>query len=195
MATESAVAALDALVTYFQSALGSSFRVRRGWPEPGVDLDLQTGPVLTLFTSGEGDHESVSPYQVDAATVSESITVTYKTANLKFRAQLDLWAQYRYARDQAATSVGAVLHNDLPFTTGLVLTTTPGRPVHAVARALNFPDDGESVAAGEWRRTWMLDVQTDEVGTVAWTPAATIAIELDAESQGSTSSASIEITT
>lgn len=159
-------AACEEIAAYFAAVSGIS-AARRGWPERAQDLDLTAGPVVTA-TLVESRRTPVPP--AAAAT-------GYRVAELAIDVQLDLWCAYRAERDTAARAVQDALSNRLPRA-GLRLTSRGyhGRPLVARAGSGRNTDEPDAAANGEWRRTWMLTVTTDEIRLVTLPTQDTITI-------------------
>lgn len=164
MAIDPIDAALDAVAAYLGGLSGIAAG-QRGWPEHPERLDLRGGPVVTVT---QVDHHRVllPPHPLDTGA-----TVTWKVANLTIAAQLDAWAAYRAQRDDAGAVLEAGLHNRIPWQHGLYLLSTGfhDRPLVVTAGQGRSVDDGNGAEVGEWRRRWMLTIQTDLV-VLAATP-------------------------
>lgn len=181
MAIDPVDAALDALATYFGGLSGIA-SAERGWPEHPEQLDLSSGPALTV-TRVDDQRVYVPPKPLD-----DGPTVTYQVGELTITAQLDLWAAYRAQRDDAGAVVEVGLHNRLPQQSGLFLDSTGyhDRPLDVVAgQGTSLDDDGRDTV-GEWRRRWLLTITTDLV-VLADTPQQ-LAIVLRATAGGVTES-------
>ncbi|MEQ1494492.1 MAG: hypothetical protein ABL912_01860 [Novosphingobium sp.] len=159
--------ALDAIAAYFASLTGIA-DAERGWPERETDLDLSAGPVVTAAYAGHTRVEQ-SPDHIPGTSPPQ-----WHAGLLTIDVQLDLWAAYRSQRDAAARIVEAGLQNSMPWRFGLLLTSRAyfGRPLTILATDGRNTDEPDAAAIGEWRRTWMLTVQTDLVVTTN-TPSQT----------------------
>lgn len=150
--------ALDALAAHFGTLTGIAV-VQRGWPEHPRDLDLTAGPIVTVTRVDD------TPTHVPPTPLDTGPTVTWKVAELQIVAQVDLWAAYRAQRDDAGAVLEAGLHNRLPMQTGLYLTQADyhSRPLVVLASSGTSVEDGSAAEVGEWRRRWMVSIQTDLV--------------------------------
>lgn len=150
--------ALEAIARYFRT-LSGVYKAERGWPEWEESLNLANGPHITVSLANS-TRTPVSPFYVDDTDPAQ-----WKTGTLSIDAQLDLWTHTRYQRDRMARVVEDGLHNDLPFRTGLRLTSRNyyDRPLDIVAGEGRNTSEPDAAREGEWRRTWMLTISTDTV--------------------------------
>lgn len=150
--------ALDAIAAHFaaQPGIGSAIR---GFPEHARDLDFSFGPLITL-TYADDQREPCSP-----SPIAGTFPFLWHTGTLTIDAMLDLWTPYRAQRDDAARVVEDSLNNALPHRTGLQLVSKGYhlRALVATATGGRDTDEPEASATGEWRRTWMLTIETDLV--------------------------------
>lgn len=192
--------ACQALVDHLTTALGDDVaEVRRGWPEHGTELDLTSGPIVTV-TASDPTEARMAPRQVDSAEDDEgNLVVTYKVAELRFMVQVDAWVAYRAQLDTFIPTVEAALQEEPPGTSGLWLeqdddedTGYYGRPLafEVVRGAVREPDD-QAVSGGEWRAFWVLECVTDKVAVKTHTKLA----RLDATAQFSGGSSGEETRT
>lgn len=132
-------------------------RAFRGWPEHQADLDLSSGPVVTIVASNVED-TACSPAFLEG-------TVIVRTGYLKITAQLDLWAPYRHQLDVAARAVQEALDAGAPWQAGadVVSEGYHDRPVHIERDSGRYLDLDRAAAEGEWRRSWTLILTTDTV--------------------------------
>lgn len=159
--------AIEALATQLTTALSSNVSsVLRGWPESNKDLDLSGKPVIAITQAGPEEREAVAPRVVDSATAAGVTTYTYKVATLQARLQLDVWAAYRAKLDEIGPLLRAAFTNALPRA-GLWLTQGSyySRPLIFTLEGGAYDHDGDTAAQGEWRRTYEVTVETDEVAT------------------------------
>ena len=163
-------AACEELAAYF-GALAGIAAGRRGWPEHPQDLDLTVGPVVTA-TLIESRRVPVPPGLLTDASA-------YRVAELAIDVQLDLWCAYRAERDTAGRAIEDAFHNRLPLRSGLRLTARAyhDRPLVATAGNGRNTDEPDAATAGEWRRTWLLTVATDEIRVVAVPTQDTITVQ------------------
>lgn len=150
-------AVLEALAVYFRTVAGIA-AADPAWPEHQQDLDLTSGPVVTL-TRIDDQRVTVSP-----GILNTTKPFLWRTAELRVLVQLDLWAAYKAQREAAAAALARAFDNDLPFRTGLYLTSGyHSRPLTVAATDGRPVDDASAAAVGEWRRMWTLEVTTDIV--------------------------------
>jgi len=162
VAIDPSAAACDAIAAYFASVI-DGLTARRGWPEANTELDLASGPVLTV-EAGPRESVLVPPRRIDQSGTT-TLVVTYRVAWLSFPVQLDLWAAHRADRDDTAEIIESALHNRLPAVAGLFLDSTGyhSRPLTIACTSSRSEDQGDGAARGEWRHTWELSVETDLV--------------------------------
>ena len=158
MATNAVDSAIDAVVAHLATIAGIADALR-GWPERNKAFTLDAGPVVTL-TYTDHTRSEHPPYPV-----VEGPTVTWKTADLKIGAQLDLWAAYKAQADDAAGLIQAGFHDDIPLRAGLHLTQADyfGRSVSAELGRGRRTNGPLSASEGEWRRTWDVQIWCAEV--------------------------------
>lgn len=154
--------ALEAIALHFRqlSGLGGAIPA---YPEHNVTLDLTNGPLVTV-TYVSHQRDDVAPSPVD----SDPRKRLWYTADLLISVQLDLWGDYRSRRADFARLVEDALHNRMPFQEGLYLVSSHyhGRQLMILADEGRNTDEAEASEVGEWRRTWLLAVQTDMVRDV-----------------------------
>lgn len=169
-------AAVAAVVEHLAGEL-PDVQVFRGWPEPGQTLDLSMSSAVAV-TAGRPRYELCPPAEVDREGTS-SLAVTYRVALLEVTVQVDLWSSHRARRDQVSAALEGALHNQLPRTSGLWLTSAGyhDRPLSLEA-AEAFDHDELHPQRGEWRRTWSLTCQTDLVAVATYPAAAQVDLEL-----------------
>lgn len=158
-------AALDAVAARFVGLGTPALRARRGWPEHGVDLDLEAGPLLSVFAVDQGVATRCSPRAVAVGGTGAQALTTYRVGFLRVAMQLDLWAKYRAQRDDLAHAIEAAAAGSIPHHSGLRLTSAGyhERPLTLTLGAGRALDDGPKVEAGEWRQVWTASVDTDLV--------------------------------
>ena len=156
--------ALESIRAHFVAGLPGTDCVRgpQEFPEDYAG-DVQ---ILSLIEISR-EWEELPPVEVETVAASpSSSTVTYKVAQIRLRAQLDIWAPYRFHQDLFGPVVGALFHNRVPWQSGLFLASTHyhDRPlsVSQLGGAITQRDP-EDVAEGIWRRTWDLEILTDLV--------------------------------
>ncbi len=162
MAIDPIASCIDALATHLTTALGASASaVLRGWPESGVELDLDGAAVVAITAIAE-ERAEVAPRVVETS----GTTYTYKVAELTVRLQIDVWARHRAVLDAMGPTLRAAFSNALPRA-GLWLTQSDyySRPVCYFMEAGALDLDGDSAAQGEWRRTYSVTATTDEVAS------------------------------
>lgn len=163
--------ALEAVRDHFVAGL-PGVTVVRGPQEFPVNFDGDTTVMSMVEISREW--EEMSPTMVEQVAESAiAATVTYKVAQLRLRAQLDLWTSYRYGQDTTGSTVENLFHNRLPWKTGLELVSVRyhDRPLTITALGAGIAQrDPDDVAEGIWRRTWDLEIHTDLVLVVAGEP-------------------------
>lgn len=171
MAIDPVASAIDAMATYFAGLTGIADALR-SWPEHPRDLDLTSGPVVSL-TFADEQRTPIPP-----AAIDDTDPPQYRTGQLAIDVQMDLWTAYRAQRDDAAAVIEAAFHNALPFRHGLLLTTSDyfDRPLTIRASSGRNTGDRDSAEEGMWRRTWMLTVLTDLVDEVPTPTQTTITI-------------------
>ena len=176
--------ALDTLAAYLDAGLGTGYTARRGWPEHNAEFDLGSGPILTAVAS-EPERVGINPISLGIVADGEGgIVTTYKVAAVSFVVQLDAFAGYRAALDDLIPSVEALLHNKVPSTSDLWLTqgSYHGRPLRfSLESGPRRTDASEATQEADWRATWMLRCETDEVSTA--THPAPVTIETTYEFQ------------
>lgn len=150
--------ALEAIARYLRTLSGIA-KAERGWPEWPESLNLSLGPHISI-TYAAHVGQKVAPNYVDDTDPAQ-----WKTGVLTIDAQMDLWAKTRYQRDRAARIIEDGFDNDLPFRSGLHLTSRNyyDRPLTVLSGEGRNTDDDASAKEGEWRRTWMLTISTDTV--------------------------------
>ncbi|WP_298516655.1 hypothetical protein [uncultured Nocardioides sp.] len=182
MAIDPIASAQDALLAWLGAEVDlgldeaqGALKVLRGWPEHNEDFDLATGPVLSTTVPAQADEVRIHPLEVARVVADGEVVVTYRTANLQFVVQLDLWCAYRAALDVAAEAVAIALDNQVPSSSGLWLTQAEyfGRPLSFEVTGYRRQDDADSAAVGEWRATWLLRCTTDRVVVRTYTAAST----------------------
>jgi hypothetical protein len=151
--------ALEAIALHFRhlSGLGGALAA---YPEHNVTLDLTNGPLVTA-TYVSHQRDDVAPSPVD----NDPRKRLWHIADLLISVQLDLWGDYRSRRADYARIVEDALHNRMPWQEGLYLVSSAyhGRQLMILADNGRNTDEPAASEVGEWRRTWMLSVQTDMV--------------------------------
>lgn len=161
-------AAVDAVASHFVGRGTPPLRARRGWPEHGVDLDLEAGPLLSVFALEQPAATRCSPRAVVVTGEGAQALTTYRVGYLRVAMQLDLWAKYRAQRDDSALAVETAVALNLPHHAGLRLSSTGyySRPLTLTLGAGRAIDDASKVETGEWRQVWTAVVETDLVAQV-----------------------------
>ena len=196
MPIDPAASAVDAVVAYFASVLGSSVsRVLRGWPEHGQDLKLGDGPVLAVTVAGD-ERTLLPPRNVDQAVQGDGLLVTYKIGTLRLSAQLDLWTQYRSQRDDVSALIEAAAHNRLPHQAGLFLDQSDyySRPLNVNVGRGRTQDDPRGVSKGMWRRFWDLTIDTDVVVQATTAQLKQLDLQAALEEGATTISETVQVT-
>ena len=160
-------AAIDAVTTHLGTEIASATKVIRGWPEHLEDLDLGAGPVIAVVWQ-QPTREECSPKIVQTIApedVEDPTTYIYRVAWLTIPAQVEVFAPYRAQLDDVALAVQQALHNRLPNAPGLRLTSTTyyDRSVTGTCTGERSDADGTSAERGEYRKTYFLELSTDEV--------------------------------
>lgn len=155
MAGHPTAVAAEAIATWLEGQEGIS-RALRGWPEREEDLDLTSGPVISVTQAGDAEIEACAPYPIVEASDpdSDDLLVTWRIGDCTVEFQLDVWAGYRAVRDQAAALLEAALNDDLPYTAGLQLELADYFDQNmGVELVSSRPlDDADAATTREWRQ-------------------------------------------
>lgn len=189
--------ALDTLAAALKIALDTSVaEIYRGWPEHNKQLDISSKPVGVL-TAAEPERTPCNPFSVGTVASGDDLVVTYKVGALSFQAQLDLFALHRAALDDLVPLVEAALHNGLPSTPDLWLTQGSyyGRPLRfSLVSGPRRTTEASLVLEGDWRATWMLLCETDEVATSTTSKADEIETSFEFDDYGTTVQETVTVT-
>lgn len=173
-------AAVNAIVARLTTALGANVAaVRAGWPENPTDLDLDSGPVISVTAGGE-ERTDVARRSLGSVTSGGITTHTYRDAILEFIAQVDVWAAYKVQVLDVVPLVEAALTRAPPRPPGYRLTSTDyySRPVDCHIGPFRADLDGDSAKKGEWRGSWEVRVTTDLVTTTTHVPQTRVDLEV-----------------
>jgi hypothetical protein len=154
MAGPPAAVAAEALATWLGGQPGLSLALR-GWPEREEDLDLASGPVVSVTQAGEATYDWCSPVPIAEDLDGAEVLVTWRLGDFEVEFQLDVWAAFRATRDAAAALVEAALHDDLFGGTGLELALGDAyfdQVLGVILVSSQALDDADAVATREWRQ-------------------------------------------
>ena len=185
MALDPTASAIDALVTYIATVSGVA-AAKRGWPEHQEDLDLSSGPVVSVTQIGAANGVYVSPTQVDSAAVGDDTQITYLVAYTDMLVQIDLWAPYRFDRDAVGDAMEQAFHNVLPRKSGLELTHSDyySRSINGMVTGRPQTMDGPKSSAGEWRKSWTMRLDSDLVAFATHPKQALIRLKVSTDLDG-----------
>lgn len=179
--------ALEAVSAHILTLLPTAISIRGPEEFPG---DYAGGLVFSIVELSR-EWEEVTPTEVSRLTIAQTNSTLYKVAQLRLRAQVKMWTDYRFIQDViggAVESGGLTLesmwHNRLPWKGGLELVSEwyHQRPLTITAGAGISEQDPDNVGDGMWRRIWDLDILTDLVARDLNSPIAeTIIFELSTE--------------
>lgn len=177
-------AAVEAIAAHFEAELGPDgddvlARVLRGWQEEGDELDLSGKPVLSIAPGGE-EREDCSPRSLGSTEAAGVTTYLYRVGDLRFVAQLDLWAAYKAQLDDVIPTLIRACGDSPPRPKILRLTSTGyyNRPLACHLGPPVEDVDGDTAKRGQWRRTFDLRVETDLVEEVVHVPQVQVDLEI-----------------
>jgi hypothetical protein len=178
-------AMVEALVAHLATALTGVAEVRRGWPEHGVELDLDGLPVVTVF-AGPADDEERAVEAIETTDNGDgTTTVLYAYGRTTVPIQVDLWAAYRAVRDTVSAQVQAAFNGDrFPYVAGLLLVLSDYYGVRASmsrAAGTKTEDSTDTATRGEWRRTWTINAESELVQQVTETTRTSTTATIDVD--------------
>lgn len=161
-------AAVRTLAAYFDTALpaldADFLPCVEGWPEWEEERVDTTGPFVSItpVRAGVAWHTPVTHAQSN--TSATEALVTYRLADVDLTLQVDLWDPYKERLHERAYLVEQAYHNDLPYSSGLILTATDhldSRLSVYLAQEVRRVATTMSAKAGEQRKTWVLRAHMD----------------------------------
>lgn len=153
-----------ALVAYLKGVLDDDVTVRRGFPPRGEPLNPEGKAAVVAVTTGDPEITPlIGVREVDETGTGASKQYTWKLAISEFPVQVDIFTTHRAVRDLQKQIVYAALHNDLPSSANLLLTSDEyfGRPSKTMVTGKVTVDDSTASQDGMWRAGWIGDVITD----------------------------------
>jgi hypothetical protein len=179
-ARDPGAAVCESIAAYLETALAGvvGIAVIRGWPETDTDVDLATGPSVSITQIGNPTEETSAPVPTGEVGDLDDDTILMRLGLLTIPLQLDGWAGSREALDALCTAVDDALQNDLPYRPHLYLDADDyyGRSF-LVTRQPDAPDyDGDSADTGEWRHTWTLEAKIERVQSIAGVALETVTV-------------------
>jgi hypothetical protein len=158
-------AVVDAVVTWLDGLL-TGIRVVKGWPTG--DLDLETGPILSV-TKVRAKRTDCAAWTNVVEVEDVTATTLWRTAWLRVSLQLDLWCAYEAQRDDLAEQVWDALSGD-PIAAPVTVLTSAYHdrrvqilPGQGDAPETSVDDDDTGITRGEFRMTWPVSAETDLV--------------------------------
>ena len=189
MAIDPVASAADAITAFLVTALGANVsKVIRGWPESAETLDLSGLPVVSVTPPPRGVRTPCSPKDLGSVTVDDVVTHTYRTGELNFQVQIDLWCGYRAHMDDVGALIEAALVQAPPLPPSVRITSTGyhSRPLTCTLGDSAMDYDGDTSHKGEWRMSWDLDVSTDVVKLKTHVPLTQVDVEIAMTDSGDT---------
>lgn len=165
MTMDPSTAAINALVSYLQTAL-PTYTIVEGWPEDNVNAT--TASPLVSITEISTDEERLSPYDESEEDVDENtVKATYVVSELTVNAQLDVWVSHKAKLPTVRQAIQAAFANNLPNTSDLWLENTEyfDRPLVVELGQCRPGNDSNQAPKGQWRLTWDVTLYADVIAT------------------------------
>lgn len=174
MAIDIQDAVIKQLATYFNAALpvGDARFVKaavEGWPEweEGITEVSSSFVSITPMSASVSLHAPIASAVVDdpddPGNPAKAL-VTYRMGDANLEVMLDLWSPYKVRLAELAHVVDCNLHNDLPYSTGLILDVADyygARLSVYDIESITLKSTSETSAAGAHRKTWVLKCHID----------------------------------
>lgn len=145
-----------ALATYLLTAIPELEDVVDGFPEANINLKYPSISIATMPSV----YTPLNPYIFSQpAAVSHQSNVKYVVGQYNWKLQLDLWESYKEKRHALHEKFMAAFHNNIPNTSGLVLTLSNYHGILCSYTMVRYaPDNSE---AGSQRKEWRATIDLE----------------------------------